>query len=144
MRRLSAPSLLDTLRVAPCHTSRRPNIRVYPLNPQLLQTLTQASHCTACHKPARCHLECGCLSSCCILQDTIRQDAEAHSKTLCMLTCSLPPTWARALCRRPLKLTGWELWLCGASNGPLFASDMNATAFDGSEVVPEVRQSVLR
>lgn len=41
--------------------------------------------------------------------------------------------------RRPLKLTGWELWLCGASNGPLFASDMNATAFDGSEVKPEVR-----
>jgi len=42
--------------------------------------------------------------------------------------------------RRPLKLTGWELWLCGASNGPLFASvEQNTTAFDGSEVTPEVR-----
>lgn len=41
--------------------------------------------------------------------------------------------------RRPLKLTGWELWLCGASNGPLFAPvGQNLTAFDGSAVVPEV------
>lgn len=48
---------------------------------------------------------------------------------------------AVCMCRRPLKLTGWELWLCGASNGPLFASDINATAFDGAEVTPEVRST---
>lgn len=38
--------------------------------------------------------------------------------------------WA-ALRRRPLKITGWELWLCGESHGPLFAPEpLNATAFD--------------
>jgi hypothetical protein len=56
--------------------------------------------------------------------------------------CSFPaPSLHHSLpisLRRPLKLTGWELWLCGATNGPLFASDMNTTAFDGSEVKPEV------
>eukprot|EP00775_Hariotina_reticulata_P012807 gene12807-12935_t len=33
--------------------------------------------------------------------------------------------------RRPLKIIGWELWLCGESSGPLFAPEpLNATAFD--------------
>lgn len=42
-------------------------------------------------------------------------------------------------CRRPLKLTGWELWLCGESNGPLFAPlDHNATAFDSADVSASV------
>jgi hypothetical protein len=36
--------------------------------------------------------------------------------------------------RRPLKLTGWELWLCGETAGPLFAPDKEAeiAAFSGA------------
>jgi hypothetical protein len=36
--------------------------------------------------------------------------------------------------RRPLKLTGWELWLCGETAGPLFAPDKDAevAAFSGA------------
>lgn len=50
--------------------------------------------------------------------------------------------WLLLCIRRPLKLTGWELWLCGESNGPLFApadgdGDI-ATAFDGSDASTSV------
>lgn len=45
-------------------------------------------------------------------------------------------------CRRPLKLAGWELWLCGESEGRLFvpvdSKDDVATAFDGSDMSPSV------
>lgn len=40
-----------------------------------------------------------------------------------------------------MKLTGWELWLCGAADGPLFAPNAaNATAFDSEDVTAEVRR----
>jgi hypothetical protein len=66
-----------------------------------------------------------------MLSPSCRQPAP-HKSHACLRGVST------CVCRRPLKLTGWELWLCGASNGPLFASDVNATAFDGEEVTPEV------
>jgi hypothetical protein len=48
-----------------------------------------------------------------------------------------------AFCSTPLKLTGWELWLCGEADGPLF-DPPSVTAEDGAaEVdVDVVRKSV--
>lgn len=48
--------------------------------------------------------------------------------------------------RRPLKLTGWELWLCGETEGPLFAPDKDAelAAFSGAADSTDTTVTVVK
>ncbi|WIA10944.1 hypothetical protein OEZ85_011107 [Tetradesmus obliquus] len=48
--------------------------------------------------------------------------------------------------RRPLKLTGWELWLCGETAGPLFAPDKegDVAAFSGAGAAADTMKTVVK
>jgi hypothetical protein len=79
---------------------------------------------------------------------TLSQASIHHQKLLtqaynclqarCLGLSSITALNGTALCcpasRRPLKLTGWELWLCGETAGPLFAPDNDGdiAAFSGA------------
>lgn len=51
-----------------------------------------------------------------------------------------------AATRRPLKLTGWELWLCGETAGPLFAPDKegDVAAFSGAGAAADTMKHVVK
>lgn len=45
-------------------------------------------------------------------------------------------------CRRPRKLTGWELWLCGETTGPLFAQAADGPTDSSGSDVTVVKKAV--